>query len=80
MPGQPPLLEISHLSKTFGRMVAVTRVELSIRAGERFALLGLGASLRLLVVVHCYRADDHSIRIVSARRATAVEARSYHQG
>jgi uncharacterized DUF497 family protein len=43
----------------------------------RFVLLGLGATLRLLVVVHCYRARDHCVRIISARRATTFEASFY---
>lgn len=44
---------------------------------ERFILLGLSSTLRLLLVCHCYRSDDDVIRIVSARRATAREAKSY---
>jgi uncharacterized DUF497 family protein len=44
---------------------------------ERFLLLGLSSSLRLLVVVHCYRSTDNVIRIISARKATADEARHY---
>jgi uncharacterized DUF497 family protein len=44
---------------------------------ERFVLLGLSSSLRLLVVAHCYRSADSVIRIISARRATKAEERSY---
>jgi hypothetical protein len=44
---------------------------------ERFILLGLSASLRLLVVCHCYRGKDNVIRIISARKATANEAKHY---
>ena len=44
---------------------------------ERFVLLGLSSSLRLLVVAHCYRSADLVIRIISARRATKAEERSY---
>ena len=44
---------------------------------ERFLLLGLSSSLRLLVVAHCYRSTDNVIRIISARNATADEARHY---
>jgi len=40
---------------------------------DRFLLLGLSARLRLLVVCHCYRADDEVIRIISARKATKPE-------
>ena len=43
----------------------------------RFILLGLSSSLRLLVVCHCYRSDDNVIRIISARKATAGELKSY---
>jgi uncharacterized DUF497 family protein len=43
----------------------------------RFILLGLSSSLRLLLVCHCYRSDDNVIRIISARKATAVESKSY---
>jgi uncharacterized DUF497 family protein len=44
---------------------------------ERLVLLGLSSSLRLLVVAHCYRADGNVIRIISARKATREEERSY---
>ena len=47
------------------------------RDEERFVLLGLGTSLRLLVVCHCYRSEKGVIRIISARRATKEEAKSY---
>lgn len=43
---------------------------------ERFILLGLSASLRLLVVVHALRERD-VIRIISARKATRKETREY---
>ena len=43
---------------------------------ERFVLLGLSASLRLLVVVHALRERD-VIRIISARRATRKETTEY---
>jgi len=44
---------------------------------ERFDLLGLSSSLRLLVVCHCYRGQGGVIRIISARRATARESKFY---
>ena len=46
---------------------------------ERFVLLGYSASLKLLVVCHCYRAGGRVIRIISARRATRPEARFYER-
>ena len=44
---------------------------------DRFVLLGLSHTLRLLVVCHCYRIDGNIIRIISARKASAREAKSY---
>jgi uncharacterized DUF497 family protein len=44
---------------------------------DRFILLGLSSTLRLLVVCHCYRRGDKSIRIISARKATKPEAAVY---
>lgn len=44
---------------------------------ERFILLGLSSSLRLLVVAHCYRASGNVIRIISARKADADEQSQY---
>lgn len=44
---------------------------------ERFILLGLSFSLRLVVVCHCYRFDGGVIRIISARKATAHETKHY---
>jgi uncharacterized protein len=44
---------------------------------ERFILLGLSSSLRMLVVCHCYRSEANVIRIISARKATAKESRFY---
>jgi uncharacterized DUF497 family protein len=44
---------------------------------ERFVLLGLSGTLRLLTVIHCYRVDDEVIRVISARRATRSERVQY---
>ena len=44
---------------------------------DRFVLLGLSRTLRLLVVCHCYRSEGNIIRIISARKAIAHEAKSY---
>jgi uncharacterized protein len=44
---------------------------------DRFVLLGMSSSLRVLVVAHCYRAEGHVIRIISARKATRDEERDY---
>lgn len=44
---------------------------------ERFVLLGLSASLRMLLVCHCYRESGKVIRIISARKASKGEAKFY---
>lgn len=44
---------------------------------DRFVLLGLCETLRLLVVCHCYRCENHVIRIISARKASTKESKSY---
>jgi len=44
---------------------------------DRFVLLGLSSSLRLLLVCHCYREEGNIIRIISARKATSRESKSY---
>jgi uncharacterized protein len=44
---------------------------------DRFVLLGLSTKLKLLVVCHCYRSKSNTIRIISARKATAIESQQY---
>ena len=44
---------------------------------ERYVTLGLSSRQKLLVVVHCDREDK--IRIISARKATKREIRSYEE-
>lgn len=44
---------------------------------DRFVLLGLSLSLRVLLVCHCYRKEDEVIRIVSARKADRNEIKQY---
>ncbi len=44
---------------------------------DRFLLLGLSASMRLVVVSHTYRAEETVIRVISARKATKQEQRHY---
>jgi len=44
---------------------------------DRFIMLGMSFLLRALVVCHCCRASDSVIRIISSRRANALEKRAY---
>jgi uncharacterized DUF497 family protein len=47
---------------------------------DRFILLGVSSAARTLVVIHCYRGSDSMIRIISGRKATRKEVRSYEEG
>lgn len=47
------------------------------RDEDRFIMLGMSFSLRVLVVCHCYREDDAVIRIISARKADKHEQSDY---
>ena len=49
-------------------------------AEDRFVILGTSSAARLLVVVHCHRMADSVVRIISARRATKPEGRTYEEG
>ena len=44
---------------------------------DRFVLLGISGVLRMLLVCHCYRSDGNVIRIISARKASTKESKSY---
>lgn len=44
---------------------------------DRFIIMGLSSASRILVVVHCFRNDGSSIRIISARRAGTKEKKPY---
>jgi len=44
---------------------------------DRFIIIGFSENARLLIVCHCYRADDSLIRIISARKANRKERKEY---
>jgi len=44
---------------------------------DRFIILGLSFRLRILLVCHCYRGNEDTIRIISARKATRKEQEQY---
>ncbi len=46
---------------------------------DRFILLGVSSSLRLIAVCHCYRENSKTIRIISARKATKNEKNQYYR-
>jgi len=51
----------------------------SVSSGEedRFLMLGKSVKSRILIVVHCERDNGKTIRIISARKATAKERKFY---
>jgi uncharacterized protein len=44
---------------------------------ERFIIMGMSQSLKILVVCHCYRSNEEIIRIISARKAEKGEIKQY---
>ena len=46
---------------------------------DRFVLLGMGESVRMLLVCHCYREPEAVIRIISARKAGRAECADYER-
>ncbi|MEI6218011.1 MAG: BrnT family toxin [bacterium] len=46
---------------------------------DRFIMLGMSLSLRVLVVCHCYRESDKVIRIITARKADKQETQNYRR-
>lgn len=47
---------------------------------ERFIMIGTSIKSRIIVVCHCYRETEPLIRIISARKATKKERKSYPGG
>ena len=46
---------------------------------DRFIIIGFSNKLRLLVVCHCYRESDSIIRLISARKASTQEEKTYER-
>jgi uncharacterized DUF497 family protein len=44
---------------------------------ERFIILGISKLLNILVVCHCYKENENTIRLISARKATSKEQKQY---
>jgi len=44
---------------------------------DRFLMLGLNNKFRILLVVHCFRKSESTIRIISAIKATRNEMKEY---
>ncbi len=46
---------------------------------ERFILIGQSVQFKTLIVCHCYRNKNESIRIISARKADKAERKQYEE-
>jgi uncharacterized DUF497 family protein len=47
---------------------------------DRFLMLGMSNETNLLLICHCERDDGNAIRVISARKATKNESKSYRRG
>ena len=48
-------------------------------AEDRFVLIGASNLDNIIVVCHCYRDNEETIRIISARKATKKEKKEYFE-
>lgn len=46
---------------------------------ERFILMGMSSNFRILLVCHCERDDENTIRIISAQKADRSEGKQYEE-
>ena len=44
---------------------------------DRFLIIGVSTSRKILIVSHCYRDSDNIIRLISARKAEKSEQQTY---
>ena len=44
---------------------------------DRFLMFGISTALRVLVVCHCFRVNETTIRVISARKANKRETSDY---
>jgi len=44
---------------------------------DRFIIIGFSKLMKLLIVCHCYKENEETIRIFSSRKATKKEKREY---
>lgn len=71
-------ISFSDVEPAFYDQYAISMPDPGASTEERFVLIGMDAMGRIVVVVYTYRGD--SIRIISARRATKPERKTYEKG
>ncbi len=70
-------IDFSDVAGVFGDQWALTIKEHNVDDEQRFVTLGMDFLGRVLAVVYTYRHED--IRLISARRATRPERRTYER-
>ena len=78
-----PLLDVAHVSKSFGSNVVLRDVSLSVNGGEIRALCGengAGKSTLLKIITGVYRADAGQITIDGVQRAIETPAEAQRLG
>lgn len=71
-------IRFSDVEIAFYDQNAISMPDTVIVNEERFVLIGTEATARIVVVIYTYRGN--SIRIISARKATKTERRTYEKG
>ena len=71
-------ISFSDVEPVFYDQYAISIPDPGAQAEERFVVVGMDALGRIVVVVYTHRGD--SIRIISARRATKSERKTYEEG
>ena len=71
-------VSFSDVETAFYDQHAISMPDSGASAEERFILVGMDALGKVVVVVYTYRGN--SIRLISARKATKSERKSYEEG
>ena len=64
----------------FDPFAKVTADPIHSKTEDRLLIVGHSSRQNLLLVVHCFRESDESIRIISARKATRSERKQFEDG
>ncbi len=78
-----PLLELSHVAKSFGPVIALADADLTVRAGSIHALVGengAGKSTLVKIIAGLYHRDSGSFRFAGAPVDFRSTAESKHAG
>ncbi|MBI3957328.1 MAG: ATP-binding cassette domain-containing protein [Chloroflexi bacterium] len=74
------VLEVSHLSKSYGEFTAVNDLSFAVHAGEIFGLLGpngAGKTTTIRILMDIFKADGGDVRVLGDRPAAVRERVGY---